>query len=399
MSATINVVCYKSKVLKNNENPLMLRVTKDRKSRYLSLGITIKPEYWDFERNKPKKNCPHKEQIERIILERTKEYQEQVLEYKITNKEFTATTLVEKVSNPIKAKTVKEVFDLYIDRLYNANRIRYAEMFKVTLNSLIDFNRHLDIYFSEIDVAWLKRYEAWMFGKGLVSNTLELRFVRLRTVFNFAIEEKITKSEYYPFGTYKISKLKQKTAKRSILKDEIINVINYKGKTDYERLAIDLFTFSYLTAGINFVDISRLKQENVFDNRLSYIRKKTSKRITIPLQEKAMEIIQKYKTPDNPYLFPILSPFHKTEQQKINRVHKVISKVNKCLKEIGEELKIPIPLTTYVSRHSYATVLKRSGVSTSIISESLGHSSEKVTQIYLDSFENSQIDEAMKNLL
>ena len=72
---------------------------------------------------------------------------------------------------------------------------------------------------------------------------------------------------------------------------------------------------------------------------------------------------------------------------------------NRALRRIGEVLDIPIDLTTYVARHSYATVLKRSGVSTAIISESLGHSSEKVTQIYLDSFENSQIDEAMKNLL
>ena len=62
-------------------------------------------------------------------------------------------------------------------------------------------------------------------------------------------------------------------------------------------------------------------------------------------------------------------------------------------------LSLAFLLLMHDSRHSYATVLKRSGVSTAIISESLGHSSEKVTQIYLDSFENSQIDEAMKNLL
>jgi site-specific recombinase XerD len=73
--------------------------------------------------------------------------------------------------------------------------------------------------------------------------------------------------------------------------------------------------------------------------------------------------------------------------------------VNDRLKTVGKELNINIDLTTYVSRHSFATVLKRSGVSTSLICESLGHSSEKVTQYYLDSFENSQLDEAMKNLL
>ena len=78
----------------------------------------------------------------------------------------------------------------------------------------------------------------------------------------------------------------------------------------------------------------------------------------------------------------------------LERKRKANKAANKALHKIGEKLGIPIDLTTYVARHSYATVLKRSGVSTAIISESLGHSSEKVTQIYLDSFENTQIDEA-----
>ena len=77
----------------------------------------------------------------------------------------------------------------------------------------------------------------------------------------------------------------------------------------------------------------------------------------------------------------------------------MLAKVNKHLKDIGEKLKLPLPLTTYIARHSYATILKRAGVSTAIISESLGHSSERVTQIYLDSFENRQLNDAMKNLL
>ena len=98
-------------------------------------------------------------------------------------------------------------------------------------------------------------------------------------------------------------------------------------------------------------------------------------------------------------MFPILSPFPQTEVQVANILQRVLAKVNKHLKEIGERLNLPIPLTTYVARHSYATVLKRAGVSTSIISESLGHSSERVTQIYLDSFDNEQINSAMKYLL
>lgn len=69
------------------------------------------------------------------------------------------------------------------------------------------------------------------------------------------------------------------------------------------------------------------------------------------------------------------------------------------MNEIGKSLGIELKITTYVARHSYATVLKRAGVSTAIISESLGHSSEKITQTYLDSFDNEQIGNAMKNLV
>ena len=399
MSTTISVVCYKSKVLKNNESPLMLRICKDGKRKYESIGISILPSLWDFKQNKPTRKCPNKEYIERLIAEKVKVYTDKVIEFKSQEKEFTATSLMEKVNKPVKRKTVQEVFNQYIQELESANRLRYADMYKCTMHSLIKFNKHLDIPFSDMDTIWLKRYEVWLQSQGLAINTLGTRFRHLRVIYNFAIEEKIVKSEYYPFNSFKVSKLSQTTAKRSIQKDEILSVLNYQGQTPLECLAIDLFTFSYLAAGINFGDIARLTKDNILENRLIYIRKKTQKQIKVSLQEQAIKLIQKYSMPDNPYLFPNLSNFHKTEQQKVNRIHKIIAKVNKSLKEIGERLNIPIDLTTYVARHSFATVLKRSGVNTSLICEALGHSSERVTQIYLDSFGNDQMEDAMKNLL
>lgn len=399
MSTTISVVCYKSKVLKNNESPLMLRICKDGRRKYESIGISILPSLWDFKQNKPTRKCPNKEYIERLIAEKVKVYTDKVIEFKSQEKEFTATSLMEKVNKPVKRKTVQEVFNQYIQELESANRLRYADMYKCTMHSLIKFNKHLDIPFSDMDTIWLKRYEVWLQSQGLAINTLGTRFRHLRVIYNFAIEEKIVKSEYYPFNSFKVSKLSQTTAKRSIQKDEILSVLNYQGQTPLECLAIDLFTFSYLAAGINFGDIARLTKDNILENRLIYIRKKTQKQIKVSLQEQAIKLIQKYSMPDNPYLFPILSSFHKTEQQKVNRIHKIIAKVNKSLKEIGERLNIPIDLTTYVARHSFATVLKRSGVNTSLICEALGHSSERVTQIYLDSFGNDQMEDAMKNLL
>lgn len=158
--------------------------------------------------------------------------------------------------------------------------------------------------------------------------------------------------EYYPFRIYKVSKLKRETAKRSILKSDIKAITNYNAKDVYTRLAIDLFYFSYLCGGINFIDIAHLTNSNIIDKRLIYTRKKTKKLIKLPLQAEALELIDKYSDSSNIYLFPILNKFHQTEIQKMNRVRKVLGIVNKCLKDIGKELNLPIPLTTYVARHN-----------------------------------------------
>ena len=399
MNATVKVLCYKSKTLSNGENPLMIRVSKGGKKSYKSLGISINPMYWDFKENKPKRNCPDKELVENLINEKLKTFNQTILELNVAQKEYTSDSLINKVEKPFKLKTVKEIFLGQIEFLETSKRKRYAESCKTVYNSLTEFNTHLNICFSDIDTVWLKKYEAWLRNNNLAENTIGIRFRTLRMMYNVAIEEKCVDSQHYPFRTYKVSKLQKATAKRAITKADIQKIINYKTKNKREQLSLDIFTFSYLMGGINFVDIASLTKGNIMDNQLIYTRKKTGKLIKLPLHPHAQNLIDKYSKTENPYLLPILSAYHKTEQQKANKVHKIIGKTNKDLKAIGEKLKLPIPLTTYVARHSFATILKRSGVQTSIISESLGHSSEKVTQYYLDSFENSQINKAMKHLL
>ena len=161
-----------------------------------------------------------------------------------------------------------------------------------------------------------------------------------------------------------------------------------------------IFVFSYLCGGINFTDIANLTNANIIDGRLQYIRQKTHKKIKIGIPNEAMKIIEKYAPESKGYLFPILDrKIHKTPLQKQNRIHKILAKVNKNLKLLAAELGVEGNVTTYVARHSFASVLKKSGVNIALICEALGHSDLATTQIYLDSFDNEQVDEAMKNLL
>jgi len=75
MNATVNIICYKQKILKNGEHPLMIRVSKGGKKKYKSLGLSVHPDHWDFKTNRPKPKCPNRELILKTILEKGAEFQ------------------------------------------------------------------------------------------------------------------------------------------------------------------------------------------------------------------------------------------------------------------------------------------------------------------------------------
>lgn len=410
MNTTIEAVLYTSKTLSNGQHPIMLRLTKNRKRKYISLHISLAPQYWDAEKCKPRRNCPDKERIEALIQQKTQELQSQVMDFKTSDKEYTLNTLLEKASRKVVRQTVGEYLNGYIDRLLAANRVGNAKTFHELRTSLTKFCRSLDFYFIDIDAEWLKRYEQWLrVERHYSDNSIGIRFRSLRVLYNSAITDGLIKKTDYPFDTFKVSRFKEATAKRSLTKEDIRRIMDCEVRTltkypkPFLQLAKDLFLFSYLSCGINLTDILHIRYADIVDGRLVFNRQKTGKLLSFQLQPAALDNLDKYRQPNahpQDYIFPVLRrSIHVTAQQQYGRVQRTNKRINRYLKLIGEHLHLPITLTTYVARHSFATVLKRSGVSTSIISESLGHSSEKITQIYLDSFENSQIDAAMQNLL
>ena len=404
MNACISVVCYKSKTLSNGENPLMLQISKGGKRKYQSLGISVLPRYWDFTRNKPKPNCPNKEYIQKIILDKQTELQQRMLEFNSEQKEYTTTTLLNDENKKFELKTVCQFYQELIEQCKSNDKCGNRLIYKSSYNSLKVFTKNqLDIPFSVIDVLWLNKYEKWLRSKGNKETTMSLMFRTLRSAYNKAIKAKCARKSDYPFDEYKINKFDTKTQKRAIAKTEVLKFtkeVDNIGKRQYVQLSKDIFIFSYLCGGINFTDIANLTKVNITNGRIHYIRQKTGKLIKLGISEEAMQIIKKYESESKGYLFPILNAnIHKTPLQKQNRIHKMLGKINKNLKLIAAQLNVDANMTTYVARHSFASVLKKSGVSIALISEALGHSDLSTTQVYLDSFDNEQIDAAMQNLL
>ncbi|WP_455626555.1 Arm DNA-binding domain-containing protein [Parabacteroides sp.] len=88
----------------------MIRVCKDGKKKYQSLGISVDPAHWDFKKNKPKVNCPNKEHINKIITDKVNELSEQIVQLKSERKGFTANSLISKTSKKVQPKTVGDMF-------------------------------------------------------------------------------------------------------------------------------------------------------------------------------------------------------------------------------------------------------------------------------------------------
>jgi len=405
MTASISVVCYKSKTLSNGENPLMLQISQNGRRKYQSIGVSIDPKYWDFLKGKPKPNCPDGELIQKIILDRVTEVQRQILEFSANQKEYTPTKLLEKKNTTAREKTVGEFFEQLLVQLKHENKIGNRLVYKTTFNSINDFTKgRLNLLFADIDLAWLNRYEKWLRSKGNKETTISLLFRTLRSTYNKAIEERSARKTNYPFDSFKVSKFDVKTRKRAITKEDMLKImgLDLTNESDSVSLSRDIFIFSYLCGGINFTDVANLKTENIIAGRLEYVRQKTGKKLSFQLSQEACNIIARYSHSNlkRGYLFPILDrKVHLTALQKQNRIHKLLVRTNKDLKTLAGLAGIKVALSTYASRHSFSTVLKNSGVNVSLISEALGHSDLATTAIYLDSFDNKQVDDAMSNLI
>ncbi len=403
--ASIKVILYTSKLLSNGEHPIMLRIIKDRKVKYISLNVSCPVTLWNKKENIPHKKHPLYNSIINKINKKKHEASKLLIDSENDEKEMSSEQIRFKLKSEIQEKkTVFAYFDEVIDNLEKSNRIGYSNIFKSTKNSIKKFRNNRDINFMDITPSFILKYEEWFYSRGVKMNSVFVFLRTFKTLINYAKKEGIVRELFDPFKEINFTKFRRiKTSKRAISKDEIYAIINLE-LPDGNSIshARNYFLFSYYNRGINFIDMAHLKWSDVDKNRLTYERKKTKELLNIGMLEPAIILLEYYRTfrnENNDYIFPILNSKYVTAKSMDNRIDKMLKVVNTNLKKIGELCNIKVKLTTYVARHTYATVMKRSGVSTSLISESLGHDSEKTTQIYLDSFENSVIDEASKSIL
>lgn len=287
-------------------------------------------------------------------------------------------------------KNLKSWFENYIKELKENGQIGTAHLYRTTMNSINEFKKGLNL--QDVTPQLLKNYENHLLSSQKSASTISIYMRQIRTILNQAITAGVLPADMYPFRKYEIPS--GRNVKKALKESDISKLLNHKPLKKDEEKALDFWILSYLCNGMNFADIIELKPENINNNLLQFVRQKTKRTkkkdlrpIKVGLNPRALEIIEKYKNtnPENPYLFPFLEPNLSPLTIK-HRSKRLIRWVNMRMENIRLDLEIDQKVGTYVARHSFSTVLKRKGISSEFIKESLGHSSLVTTENYLDSF-------------
>ena len=400
---TVNIFHDLRRVKKNNLYPVKVRVTFDRRSKYMETGIDLSKE--DFGKLSSRRISKELLDIKENLLE---------LEAKANSiikivRPFNFPVFIEKFKQKTYDATyVETLYVEIIDKLMAQCRVGTADNYKSSLQSLLLFKKNLR--FEDVSDTFLFRYETWMLERGRSITTVGIYCRCLRAIFNEAIYRKIISLDYYPFGKRKYQMPVSKNIKKALKLQDIGKIYFYQPKQEkgLEAKARAFWLFSYFANGMNMKDISLLKFKNISDEFLTFERAKTirstrtnPKLITVYINDDIRAIIRKWSNWDKSrenYIFPVLKPGLTPSQQR-DRIKEFIRDVNDGIKTICIETGIEEHVTTYSARHSFSTVLKRSGASIEFISEALGHTDVKTTESYLDSFENEMKKEFSNSLL
>ena len=372
--------------------PVKVQVVFRRKQKYYSTGKELSKEDWD-------RLLKAKSQLlmeVRADIESSFSIIKQQVSELIQKGEFSFEILSIRLGRHTKEINLRTAFELKMKELEDNEQASTYLNYRSALKSLESFGG-INIPLDRITVEWLKHCERFWISNGKSYSSVSIYFRTLKCILNRAVRDGILKESSFPFGKNKYEIPEGCGRKLALTLSEIKKVMSYQCETkDIEEFR-DLWVFSYLCNGINFMDLLFLQYSNIMDGEICFVRSKTSrttkhnKEIHAIITPEMWNIIQKW---GNPRLSPqtyIFKYARGTEDafEKIRLVRRIITKCNRRLKKIAQDIGI-FQLTTYTARHSFATVLKRGGAKTSYISESLGHSNLSVTEHYLAYFEKEE---------
>ncbi|KAA9349749.1 site-specific integrase [Larkinella humicola] len=375
--------------------PVKLRVTFKRKQQYYTTNINLTESQWE-KVGKPKPREDFIKDTKALLETACKRAEKVIRDLPVFTFEEFETRYAGTVEAP--SNSVFAGFDRYIEQLTNEGRAGTGSSYRCALNAIQNYHQSKALLsYRDVTPQWLQGFEKWMLSIGNSITTVGIYLRSLRTIYNRAIEDGGIDRENYPFTKRRYQIPTGRNVKKALTLADIEKIFHYQAEPmSAEDRARDLWLFSYLCNGMNPKDMCRLTYQQIGSKQIRFVRAKTErtkrevKPIVVAITDDVWRIITKWgQKPATPhrYVFGILEPGMSAERE-LAAVQQFVKTINKYIGRIAEALGINKEITTYTARHSFSTVLKRSGAPIEFISESLGHQDIRTTENYLDSFED-----------
>lgn len=382
---------------KDGSYPLVMRLGHHERTTSIPIRISILEKDWDAKNRLVKKSYVGVNSVSRLnnmIQKQKSDALDIILKLNETGELATLSlvSLRDKLVNDNKGISFIDFGNDVIASLTSAKRIGTARSYKGVLSVLKEFHGGRDVLFSDITYSFLIKLETSHLKKGNTYNGLAVYMRTLRAIYNKGIKAGVIDKEFYPFAQYKIRT--EPTEKRALAWEFLKKIIEAKLEpSDPLFHTRNYFVASYMMYGMNYTDMAFLEKEAIASGRIHYRRKKTSKLYDIKITPQLDAILKHYQSVDtkSPYVFPIIKREGAILQDR--DILGARKRYNKKLKKLATHLEIKTNLTSYVSRHSFATQATLHQVPLHAISTMLGHSSLKTTEVYIKSLPSAVLDD------
>lgn len=274
--------------------------------------------------------------------------------------------------------------------------------YQSAMQSVRRFLKNETVTFELVDITkeWVLHYIMYMLETDKLSeNSANSYLGILHAVYNRAIVEGVLrKPDADPF--WGVGLVVPPTRKRALCKEELNQLLALDLSAD-KTLARsrDFFLFQFTACGMCFVDLFYLRWVDISNNGyITYQRSKTKVPLNVKIEPEMQRVIDLYSEQGGEYVFPVLrrNCYHpELEVEEPSAIHRF----NRHLNKMGDLLHLAYPLTSYVARHSWASLAEANDMNIALISQSLGHSSENTTRIYLKGFSSSELAKANTKML
>ncbi len=400
--ATINVILRK-KSNKQGLFPITVRITKDRKSTFLYTGQYLDPKYWDESKQRVKKSHPNSARLNNLIASRQAEANEILLDTTAKDGDhFSIGELKTQLTITYTGHSFFDYAEKHFKQLEESKKFSRIDSERPLLNRIKDYVGGKSLNFDQITVTFLRGLQSHLRALGTLGDrSIANILMFIRTLYNRAIQEKLIKQEFYPFGSEK-GKVRiriPQSVKIGLSEEEISRIANLDlSEHGPQNHARNVWMFSFYLAGMRIGDVLKIRWSDIHEGRLYYRMNKNSKVISLKISDKLQEIINNYADPNlnvNEFIFPELRGIEPDNFDRMLRSTKNATlKFNKYLKLIAGKAKIDKKITMHIARHSFGNIAGDK-IHPLMLQKLYRHSDLKTTINYQANFIHKEADEAL----